>query len=168
MRLAINHAKCDYLRNGHDILPSLSFFPGGSGIPFHITILVKDLGVRLSILPQRTKERRLIYTSYGAPSKIWGISASTPRKWYTGRRILYVRRRDCVPSVELPRQLCLISVPALLVQRRLRGFGHAARHPDLLLPTLPRSWRRRTGGQLKTWATTIKAASLHHARWRKD
>ncbi len=48
---------------------------------------------------------------------------------------------------------------------------------DLLLPTPPRTWRRRTGGQLKTWATTIKAADLEpisgprvfgHARWRKD
>ncbi len=57
------------------------------------------------------------------------------------RRILRVRRRDCVPSVELRRRLCLTSIPALLVQRRLRWFGHAARRPegrlikDLLLPT---------------------------------
>ncbi len=28
---------------------------------------------------------------------------------------------------------------------------------DLLLPTPPRTWRRRAGGQLKTWATMIKA-----------
>ncbi len=51
----------------------------------------------------------------------------------------------------------------LLVQRSLRWFGHAARRPegelikDLLLPTPPRTWRRRTGGQLKTWVTTTKA-----------
>ncbi len=95
------------------------------------------------------------------------------------RRIL---RRDCVPSVELRRRLCLASIPTLLVQRRLRWFGHAARRPegelikDLLLPTLPRTWRWRTGGQLKTWATTIKAdlerlsgpRVFGHARWRKD
>ncbi len=79
------------------------------------------------------------------------------------RRILRVRRRDCVPSVELRRRLYLTSIPALLVQRRLRWFGHAARRPegelikDLLLPTPPRLWRRRIRGQLKTWATTIKA-----------
>ncbi len=98
------------------------------------------------------------------------------------RRILRVRRRDCVPSVKLHRRLCLTSIPALLVQRRLRWFGHAARRPkgklvkDLLLPTLPRTWRRRAGGQLKIWATTIKAhleplsgpRALGHARWRKD
>ncbi len=76
--------------------------------------------------------------------------------------ILHVRRRDCVPSVKLGRRLCLISIPALLMQRRLHWFGHAARPPegelikDLLLPTLPRTWRRRAGGQLKTRATTIK------------
>ncbi len=30
-------------------------------------------------------------------------------------RILRVRRRDCVPPVELRRRLCLTSIPALLV-----------------------------------------------------
>ncbi len=50
-----------------------------------------------------------------------------------------------------------------LVQRRLRWFSHAARRregeliKDLLLPTPPRTWRRRAGDQLETWATTIKA-----------
>ncbi len=98
------------------------------------------------------------------------------------RRILCVRRRDCVPSVELRRRLCQTSLPALLVQRRLRWFGHAARRPegelikDLLLLTPPRTSCRRAGGQLKTWATTIKADPerfseprvFGHARWRKD
>ncbi len=47
---------------------------------------------------------------------------------------------------------------------------------DLILPTPPRTWRRRAGGQLKTWATTIKAdlepisgpRVFGHAQWRKD
>ncbi len=79
------------------------------------------------------------------------------------RRILRVRRRDCMPSVELHRRLCLTSIPALLVQRRLRWFGHAARPPegelikDLLRSTPPSTWHRRAGGQLETWATAIKA-----------
>ncbi len=78
-------------------------------------------------------------------------------------RILRLRHRDCVPSVELRRHLCLTSMPALLVERGLRWFGYAARRPegelikDLLLPTPPRTWRSRAEGQLKTWATTIKA-----------
>ncbi len=99
------------------------------------------------------------------------------------RRILCVRRRDCVPSLELRRRLCLTRTPALLVQRRLCWFGHAAKRTvgelikDLLLPTTPRTRRRRTGDQLKTWATTIKADHLEplsgprvfgYARWRKD
>ncbi len=43
---------------------------------------------------------------------------------------------------------------------------------DLLLPTPPRMWRRRAGGQLKTWATAIKAgpgtALFGYARRKKD
>ncbi len=87
-----------------------------------------------------------------------------------------------MPSVELRRRLHLTSIPALLLQRRLRWYGYAARRPEgelikgLLLPTPPPTWRRRAGGQLKTWATTIKAdlrplsgpEVFGHARWRKD
>ncbi len=64
------------------------------------------------------------------------------------RRILRIRRRDSVPSVELRLRLCLTRIPTLLVQRRLRWFCHAARRPegelikDLLLPIPPRTWRR--------------------------
>ncbi len=47
---------------------------------------------------------------------------------------------------------------------------------DLLLPTPPRTWRRRAQDQLKTWTTTIKAdlepisgpRIFGHARWRRD
>ncbi len=98
------------------------------------------------------------------------------------RRILRVRCRDCVSSVELRRRLCLTSIPALLAQRKHRRFGNAVRRPegelikDLLLPTPPLTWRRRGGGQLKTWATTIKAylaptsgpRDFDQSRWRKD
>ncbi len=97
-------------------------------------------------------------------------------------RMLRVSRRHCVPSMELRCRLCLASIPALLVQRRLRWFGHVARRPDgelikdLLLPTPPRMWSTRAGGQVKTWATTIKAdlepisgpRVFGHAGWRKD
>ncbi len=46
------------------------------------------------------------------------------------RRILRVKRRDYMPSVKFRRRLCLTSIPALLVQRRLRWFSNAARRPD--------------------------------------
>ncbi len=97
-------------------------------------------------------------------------------------RILHVRGRDCVPSVKLLRRLSFASIMARLVQIRLRWFGHAARRPEcelikkLLLPTPPRTWRRRAGGQLKTWATTTKAdleptsapRVFGHTQWKKD
>ncbi len=37
-------------------------------------------------------------------------------------RILYVRRRGCVPMAELRRRLCLTSITAQLVRRRFRWF----------------------------------------------
>ncbi len=69
--------------------------------------------------------------------------------------ILHVMRRDCATLMKLRRSLCLTSILALLLQRRLRWFGHDARRPegelikDFLMPTWPRTWYRRTGGQLK-------------------
>ncbi len=68
------------------------------------------------------------------------------------------------------------------MQRRLGRFGHVARRTEgqliivLFLLTPPRTWRRRVGGQLKIWATTIKAdlqpisgpRLFGHARWRND
>ncbi len=67
-------------------------------------------------------------------------------------------------------------IPALFVQRRLRWFGHVARRPDGELPTPPRTWRGRTGDQLKAWANTIKPdleplsgpRVFGYARWRND
>ncbi len=62
---------------------------------------------------------------------------------YSIHPILRIRRRDCVPSVELRRHPCLTSTSALLMQNRLRWFGHAARRPEgdlikgLLLSTPP-------------------------------
>ncbi len=98
------------------------------------------------------------------------------------RRILRVRCRNCVSFVELRRRLCLTSIPALLVQRRPRWFGHPTRCSEgelikgLLFPTPPRTWHRRSGGQLKTWASTINAylelisgpRVFGHKRWTKD
>ncbi len=62
-------------------------------------------------------------------------------------RILRVRRINCVPSLELCRRLCLTSIPALLVQRRLRCFGHAARRPEgeLIKDLAQTSWRFAEG-----------------------
>ena len=98
------------------------------------------------------------------------------------RRILRHRRVDRVPIIELRKKLKLLSIPEILVQRRLRWFGHAARRPggeiirDVLLPTPPSTWRKRAGGQMKTWATTLKAdlaritgpTVVGLSRWKRD
>ncbi len=78
------------------------------------------------------------------------------------RRIERCNRRDRVSCAVLRQRLQLLTLPALLLQRRFRWFGHAARRApgefmrELINPNVPRSWRKRTGGQLKTWATTLK------------
>ncbi len=77
--------------------------------------------------------------------------------------------------------LKLHRILAQLVQRRLLWFGHATRRSegelinDTLLPIPPRTRRKRTEGQLKMWATTIKAGLqllsepqiFGFAQWRK-
>ncbi len=98
------------------------------------------------------------------------------------RRIVHMWRRDCVPTAELRHRLRLTSIPTKIAQRRLFWFGHSTRRPDgevikdLFLPTPQRTWRKRVGGQMKTWTTTIKSSMeplsepwvLGYARWRKD
>ncbi len=71
-------------------------------------------------------------------------------------------RDDRVPCAVLCQRLQLANLAALLLERRLRWFGHAARRApaefmrELITPGVPRTWRKRTGGRLKTWATTLK------------
>ncbi|MDY6930075.1 MAG: reverse transcriptase family protein [Pseudomonadota bacterium] len=78
------------------------------------------------------------------------------------RRILHVRRIEHIPVSTLQRKCHLLSMPSLMLQRRLRWFGHVARRsPGELLHeavhlTPRETWRKRLGGQLKTWTTTIK------------
>ncbi len=118
----------------------------------------------LHYIPTRTKGRvyQAVVFSILFGCETWPVRVADERMLEVFdndsiRRILRVRRRDCVPSVELRRRLRLTSIPALLVQSRLRWFGHAARRPegelikDLGLPTPPLTWRRRAEGHLKTW-----------------
>ena len=80
------------------------------------------------------------------------------------RYILRCCRIDRVPTTTLRRRLNLRPLPPVLLQRRLRWFGHAAGRPeeelihDVLPPAAPSlpNKRKRIGGQLKTWASTIK------------
>ncbi len=74
----------------------------------------------------------------------------------SNHRILRVRCRGCVPSVELRRHLCLKNIPVLLVQRRLRWFGHDRELINALrLPTQPTEDignydQRRPGDPIRT------------------
>ena len=80
------------------------------------------------------------------------------------RRILNIRWEDRVTNDEV-RHRCF-EIPRLssvLRQHRLRWFGHTLRRAgtDLVRATLSPlpcpGWRRRLGGQLKTWIATIKS-----------
>ncbi len=82
-----------------------------------------------------------------------GVQALTMRTFST-----YQVDGACLSEVRLQ----LPTLPALLLQHRLRWFGHAtSRAPDEFMRELNnldvlRTWRKRIGGQLKTWATTLE------------
>ncbi len=78
------------------------------------------------------------------------------------RRILGCRRQDRIPCVALRHRLQLRALLPVLLQRRLRWFGHAARRPagEIIRKVInsepPANWRKKRGGLLKTWMTTLK------------
>ncbi len=88
------------------------------------------------------------------------------RKFAFSQRVLYMWPLWLTYFVDslclLHRRLCLTSIPAQLVQRRLLWISKATRRPEgeltrnLLLPTPPREWHRRIRAQLKTWETILK------------
>ncbi len=87
-------------------------------------------------------------------------------------------------DIEITYQVWKYGVASVLLvyQRSSSKEGHTAIRPeselirDFILLTPPRTWRRRTGRQLKTWATTFKEdlESLSRqrifgcSRWRKN
>ncbi len=77
------------------------------------------------------------------------------------RRIERCDHRDRVPCAVLRQRIQLPTLSALLLQRRLPWFGRAARRApgeimrELINPNVPRTWRKRTGGQLETWTVTL-------------
>ncbi len=66
-------------------------------------------------------------------------------------------------TLGLQHHLRIASISEQLIGRKLLWFGHPTKRPegelirDPLFPVSPHSWRKRTGGQLKTWAPTIRA-----------
>ncbi len=98
------------------------------------------------------------------------------------RRIERCHRRDRIPCAILVQRLQLPTLPTLLMLHCLRGFGHTAwRAPgefmrELINSDVAQTWRKRTGGQLKTSTTTLKEdlvrliapAVVGIRRWSKE
>ncbi len=67
----------------------------------------------------------------------------------------------------LRHRLHLQSLPPVLRQRRLRWLGHSARRhareiiSEVINPELSVHWREKSGGQLKTWITTLQEELAH-------
>ena len=83
----------------------------------------------------------------------WCLRVITRTRW-TDRTTNAAIRQRCDATTRL----------SLLIQRRrLQWFGHVLRRPDtemtklVLNPKPGRGWRRRQGGQRKTWLATVKS-----------
>ena len=78
------------------------------------------------------------------------------------RRILNVNPLDHVPNPALYRQSTLRPLSQDLFKRRVRWFGHALRRQSdenihmVIDPEPPSHWKKRRGGQLRTWLSTVK------------
>ena len=77
-------------------------------------------------------------------------------------QILTVRLLDRIPVSVIRKRAChQLSIEQALMKRRLQLFGHVARMETSRLPRRaflvrqPASWRRRRGGQNKTWLKTV-------------
>ncbi len=141
-------------------------------------------------ISRKTKSR--VYTAVVRTILLYGCETWPLR--VEDRKRLEVIDNDCVGRIEnvtaaigfhaqlSAKRLQLPTLPALLWQRRFRWFGHAARRApgefmrELINPDVPRTWRKRTGGQLKTGATTLKEdlvrligpSAVGIRRWNKE
>ncbi len=135
-------------------------------------IIGRILGQARREIPLRTKGRvyqAVVHSILLYGCETWSVRVADERMLevfdnYSIRRIPRVRHRDCALSVELGRRLCLTTIPALFLQRRLRWFGHATKGPGReLIKDLPLSHRLARGtdeleaslrhGQPRSWPT---------------
>ena len=78
------------------------------------------------------------------------------------RRILHIRPLDYVSNESLYHRAHLRPLSQEIHKRRLRWFGHALRRPvgqgirDVIDPKPPSHWKKRQGGQFRTWLSTVK------------
>ncbi len=84
--------------------------------------------------------------------------------------ILHGKRRDCVPTVEQQRHPHLTSIPAQLVQRRLRWLGPAARRSFAhTAPHVAQTNCRPAEDASKAYLESLSEPRVFGCgRWRKD
>nr|VZI20836.1 unnamed protein product [Spirometra erinaceieuropaei] len=124
----------------------------------------RDLSIATKIRVYRASVRSLLL--YGC--ECWALRVADERKLevfdhHCLRIILGVKLTDFV-SNEIVRARCdnIARITQAIQERRLRWFGHVLRRPPQELsvtaldPAPLPHWRRRRGGQLKTWLDTVR------------
>nr|VZH93430.1 unnamed protein product [Spirometra erinaceieuropaei] len=124
----------------------------------------RDLTIATKIRVYRASVRSVLL--YGC--ECWALRVEDERKLgvfdhHCLRTILRVKFTDFV-SNETVRARCdnIASITQAIRERRLRWFGHVLRRPPQELsvtaldPALLPYWRRRRGGQFKTWLDTVR------------
>ncbi|BHF76189.1 hypothetical protein SprV_0501928700 [Sparganum proliferum] len=124
----------------------------------------RDLSIATKIRVYRASVRSVLL--YGC--ECWALRVEDGRKLevfdhHCLRIILRVKFTDSV-SNETVRARCdnIARITQAIHERRLRWFGHVLRRPPQELsvtaldPALLSHWRRRRGGQFKTWLDTVR------------
>ncbi|BHF72286.1 hypothetical protein SprV_0401535000 [Sparganum proliferum] len=124
----------------------------------------RDLSIATKIRMYRASVRSVLL--YGC--ECWALRAEDERKLevfdhHCLRTILRVKFTDFV-SNETVRARCdnIARITQAIQERRLKWFGHVLRRPPQELsvtaldPTPLPHWRRRRGGQFKTWLDTVR------------
>ncbi|BHF62050.1 Cytoplasmic dynein 1 heavy chain 1 [Sparganum proliferum] len=124
----------------------------------------RDLSIATKIRVYRASVRSVLL--YGC--ECWALRVEDERKLeifnhHCLRIILRVKFTDFVPN-ETVRARCnnIARITQAIQERRLRWFGHVLRRPPQELsvtaldPAPLPHWRRRKGGQFKTWLDTVR------------
>nr|VZI18409.1 unnamed protein product [Spirometra erinaceieuropaei] len=124
----------------------------------------RDLSIATKIRVYRASVRSILL--YGC--ECWALRVADERKLevfdhHCLRIILRVKLTDFV-SNEIVRARCdnIARITQAIQERRLRWFGHVLRRPPQELsvtaldPAPLPNWRRRRGGQFKTWLDTVR------------
>ncbi len=144
----------------------------------------RDISIATKIRVYRASIRSVLL--YGC--ECWALRAEDERRLEVFdhrclRTILRVKYTDFI-SNETVRSRCgsITRISQAIQERRLRWFGHVLRRPphelcsDALDPAPLPTWRRRRGGQLKTWLDTVRQdmeavlgpSIFGLRRWRRD